>query len=160
MQLRRRSGEPASPDPGELRPALMGESRWWMTMSSRSPSLRKMVTVGLLATLADLAATETANSDGLTIAVGLLALCIGFGFWWIYFDLVGRRLPRDGPALTNWVLSHFPITLSIAAAGAAIASLIGHAHDARAPAETAWLLGGDRKSTRLNSSHSSISYAV
>jgi hypothetical protein len=22
------------------------------------------------------------------IAVGLLALCIGFGLWWIYFDLV------------------------------------------------------------------------
>jgi hypothetical protein len=30
------------------------------------------------------------------------------------------------------VLSHFPIALSIAAAGAAIASLIGPAHDARA----------------------------
>jgi hypothetical protein len=40
------------------------------------------------------------------------------------------------------VLSHFPIALSIAAAGAAIVSLIGHAHDARAPAETAWLLAG------------------
>src|SRR5262249_11754149 len=78
--------------------------------------------------------------DALTITVGLLALCIGFGFWWIYFDLVGRRLPRNGPALTNWVLSHFPITLSIVAAGAATVSLIAHAHDARAPAETAWLL--------------------
>jgi low temperature requirement protein LtrA len=83
-----------------------------------------------------------AERDGLTIGVGLLALCIGFGFWWIYFDLVGRRLPRNGPALTNWVLSHFPIALSIVAAGAAIVSLIGHAHDARAPAETAWLLAG------------------
>jgi low temperature requirement protein LtrA len=74
--------------------------------------------------------------------VGLLALWIGFGFWWIYFDLVGRRSPRNGPALTNWVLGHFPIALSIVAAGAAIVSLIGHAHDARAPAETAWLLAG------------------
>ena len=76
------------------------------------------------------------------LAVGLLALCIGFGFWWIYFDLVGRRLPRNGPALTYWVVSHFPIALSIAASGAAIVSLIGHAHDAGAPAETAWLLAG------------------
>jgi len=84
----------------------------------------------------------SAERDAMTVAVGLLALCIGFGFWWIYFDLVGRRLPRNGPALTNWVLSHFPIALSIAAAGAAIVSLIGHAHDARAPAETAWLLAG------------------
>src|SRR5262249_61314640 len=71
-----------------------------------------------------------------------LALWIGFGFWWIYFDLVGRRLPRNGPALTNWVLSHFPIALSIVAAGAAIVNLIGHAHDARAPEATAWLLAG------------------
>jgi low temperature requirement protein LtrA len=78
--------------------------------------------------------------DGMTIAVGLLTLCIGFGLWWIYFDLVGRRLPRNGPALTNWVLSHFPITLSIVAAGAAIVSLIEHAHDAGAPDGPAWLL--------------------
>ena len=83
-----------------------------------------------------------AERDGLTITVALLALWIGFGFWWIYFDLVGRRLPRNGVALTNWVLSHFPIALSIAAAGAAIVSLIGHVHDARAPDGTAWLLGG------------------
>ncbi len=84
----------------------------------------------------------SAERDNMTIAVGLLALWVGFGFWWIYFDLVGRRLPRNGPTLTYWVLSHFPITLSIVAAGAAIVSLIGHAHDPRTPAETAWLLAG------------------
>jgi low temperature requirement protein LtrA len=83
-----------------------------------------------------------AERDGMTIAVGLLSLWIGFGFWWIYFDLVGRRLPRNGPPLTNWVLSHLPVTLSIAAAGAGIVSLIGHAHDARAPEATAWLIAG------------------
>ena len=33
--------------------------------------------------------------DVLTITTGMIALVIGFGFWWIYFDLVGRRLPRD-----------------------------------------------------------------
>jgi low temperature requirement protein LtrA len=84
----------------------------------------------------------SAERDGVTIAVGLLSLWIGFGFWWIYFDLVGRRLPRNGPPLTNWVLSHLPVTLSIAAAGAGIVSLIGHTHDARAPEATAWLLAG------------------
>jgi low temperature requirement protein LtrA len=82
----------------------------------------------------------SAERDGMTIAVGLLALCIGFGFWWIYFDLVGRRLPRNGAALTYWVMSHLPIALSITASGAAIVSLIGHAHDASAPEATAWLL--------------------
>jgi hypothetical protein len=40
------------------------------------------------------------------------------------------------------MLSHLPITLSIAAAGAAMVSLIGHAGDDRTPAGTARLLAG------------------
>ena len=78
-----------------------------------------------------------------TITTGMIALCIGLGLWWIYFDLVGRRLPRnDGPAMANWLLTHLPITMSIAAAGAAMVSLIEHAHDGRTPPGTAWLLAG------------------
>jgi low temperature requirement protein LtrA len=74
---------------------------------------------------------------------GMIALVIGFGFWWIYFDLVGRRMPRhDGRSLVTWMLSHLPITLAIAAAGAAMVSLISHASDDRTPATTAWLLAG------------------
>ena len=81
--------------------------------------------------------------DGLTITTGMIALVIGFGFWWIYFDLVGRRLPRgDGRAQARWLLSHLPITMSIAAAGAAMVGLIGHAHDSRTPTSTSWLLSG------------------
>ena len=77
------------------------------------------------------------------ITTGMIALVIGFGYWWIYFDVVGRRVPRsDDTAVVNWMLSHLPITLSIAASGAAIVSLIGHAGDARTPASTAWLLSG------------------
>jgi low temperature requirement protein LtrA len=84
-----------------------------------------------------------AERDAKTIITGMLALWMGFGLWWIYFDLVGRRLPRaDGGALSNWVLSHLPITLSITAAGAGMVSLIGHAHDGRTPAGTGWLLAG------------------
>ena len=83
------------------------------------------------------------EQDVTTIATGMVALALGFGFWWMYFDIVGRRLPRsDGPALTTWVLSHLPITLSIAAGGAAMVSLIAHAHDPATPVETAWLLAG------------------
>jgi low temperature requirement protein LtrA len=81
--------------------------------------------------------------DAKTIVTGMLALSLGFGFWWIYFDLVGRRLPRaDGGALANWVMSHLPVALAITAAGAGMVSLIGHAHDATAPAGTSWLLAG------------------
>ena len=71
------------------------------------------------------------DRDVLTITTGMIALVIGFGFWWIYFDLVGRRLPRGGGrAQASWLLSHLPITMAITAAGAAMVSLIGHAHDA------------------------------
>jgi low temperature requirement protein LtrA len=78
-----------------------------------------------------------------TIGTGMVALVVGFGFWWIYFDVVGGRLPkREGRALVNWILSHYPITLSIAVAGAGMVSLLEHAHDARTAAPTSWLLSG------------------
>ena len=81
--------------------------------------------------------------DATTIATGMIALAVGFGFWWIYFDVVGGKWPKpDGRALANWMLSHYPITLSIAAAGAGMVSLIEHAHDGSAPASTSWLLSG------------------
>src|SRR4051794_2590691 len=84
-----------------------------------------------------------ADTDALAIATGLLALGIGFGFWWAYFDIVGRRMPRtDGPAIAGWMMSQLPIALAIAAAGAAMVSLIEHAHDPQVPADTALLTGG------------------
>jgi low temperature requirement protein LtrA len=86
---------------------------------------------------------STPDRDGLVVTTGIIALVIGFGFWWIYFDLVGRRAPRgDGRSLVSWLLSHLPVTLSIAGAGAAMVSLIHHAGDDRTPAATAWLLSG------------------
>jgi low temperature requirement protein LtrA len=84
-----------------------------------------------------------ADRDLKTIATGMLALGIGFGFWWVYFDIVGGRFPKgDGRSLVSWTLSHLPITMAITAGGAASVSLIAHAHDASAPAATALLLGG------------------
>ena len=86
---------------------------------------------------------SVAEHDATTIVTGVLALILGFGFWYIYFDVVGRRLPRtDGRSLANWILSHLPVTLSIAAAGAGLSSLIAHAHDTTTPEATAWLLAG------------------
>ena len=53
---------------------------------------------------------SASEHDVKTITTGMVALVIGFGFWWIYFDLVGRRPPRpDGGALASWLLSHLPI---------------------------------------------------
>ena len=46
-------------------------------------------------------ACREADQDALTIATGSSALFIGFGFWWIVFDVVAdRRLPRpEGSAV-------------------------------------------------------------
>ena len=86
---------------------------------------------------------SASGRDLTTVATGMLALVIGFGQWWIYFDLVGRRMPRgDRGVLSVWLLSHMPMQLSIAASGAAIVSLVEHAQDAVTPLATSWLLGG------------------
>ena len=81
--------------------------------------------------------------DFRTAATGVLGLTIAFGFWWTYFDYVGRRLPRqDGGSLSLWLYSQLPIALAVAAAGAGMVSLIEHAADARTPGPSSWLLAG------------------
>jgi len=84
-----------------------------------------------------------AELDVLTMSTGLFALTVGFGLWWIFFDFVGRRMPRaEAGTYTRWMISHFPVTLAIAAAGAGMVSLIEHASDTVTPSDTAWLMGG------------------
>ena len=81
--------------------------------------------------------------DFRTVATGVLGLSIAFGFWWTYFDYVGRRLPRqDAGSLALWLYSHLPVALAVAATGAGMVSLIEHAADARTPEPTSWLLAG------------------
>ena len=81
--------------------------------------------------------------DFRTVATGVLGLSIAFGFWWTYFDFVGRRLPRqDAGSLVLWLYSQLPIALAVAAAGAGMVSLIEHAADARTPEPSGWLLAG------------------
>ena len=75
--------------------------------------------------------------SGLTLAVGLVAVVVGFGAWWTYFDFAGGRRPRPEPqASLQWVLGHLPLTAALAA----MVSLVDHAHDGRTPAATAWVL--------------------
>ena len=79
----------------------------------------------------------------LTLAVGLVAVVVGFGAWWTYFDFAGERRPRPEPAASlQWMLGHLPLTAAIATMGAAMVSLVDHAHDGRTPAATAWVLCG------------------
>ena len=81
--------------------------------------------------------------SALTLSVGLVAVVVGFGAWWTYFDFAGHRQPRREPAASlQWMLGHLPLTAAVAAMGAAMVSLVGHAHDGRTPAATAWVLCG------------------
>jgi low temperature requirement protein LtrA len=74
--------------------------------------------------------------NGLTLTV-----VVGFGAWWTYFDIAGGHRPvPERPASLRWVLGHLPLTAAIAAMGAAMVSLVDHAHEGRTPAATAWVL--------------------
>jgi len=84
-----------------------------------------------------------AEQDLVTLATGFVGLMVGFGLWWIFFDVGGRRLPRsDGLAINLWMEAHLPIAIAIVGAGAAMIGLIEHAHEPQTPAATAWLLAG------------------
>ena len=79
--------------------------------------------------------------SALTLAVGLVAVVIGFGAWWTYFDFAGGRRPTpERRGSLQWVAGHLPLTAAIAAMGASMVSLVDHAHDGRTPAATAWVL--------------------
>jgi low temperature requirement protein LtrA len=72
--------------------------------------------------------------SGLTLAVGLVAVVVGFGAWWTYFDFAGQRHPRPEPAASlQWMLGHLPLTAAIAAMGAAMVSLVDHTSTTGAP---------------------------
>lgn len=95
------------------------------------------VVTGVLNGILDAEATTTA------IVVGILALNLGFGLWWNYFDALGRKLPRDSPRpMIYYLLLHLPLHASVAAAGAGMVGLIDHADAAHLDAGTTWLLTG------------------
>src|SRR5262249_10781319 len=64
------------------------------------------------------------------IAAGRGAVVVGCGDWWPYCARAGRRRPRPEPRATlKGLLGHLPLTAVIAAMGAAMVSLVDHAHD-------------------------------
>lgn len=72
--------------------------------------------------------------------IGLLTMIIGFALWWLYFDTVSHRKPReDGISVMMWLYAHLPMTAGIAMVGASILNVIEHA-DEQLPLEVRWLL--------------------
>ncbi len=87
--------------------------------------------------------SDAEDRDLWTITTGMIGLTIGMGMWWNYFDMLGRRVPgQRGRRLAGWLYSHLPLTMGIAAGGAAMVSLLDHAGESRTPAATGWLLVG------------------
>ncbi len=83
------------------------------------------------------------DRDALTIVTGVLGLCIGFGIFWNYFDVVGAREPRaDRKAMARWFFGHLPQTGAIAVSGAAMVGLVVNAHESRTPTAVSWTLAG------------------
>lgn len=77
----------------------------------------------------------------LIVATGIVGLTIGYGIWWNYFDLLGRRVPdQTGAPLSIWLFAHLPLTMAIAAGGAAMVSLVEHAAYVRTEPGPALLL--------------------
>jgi low temperature requirement protein LtrA len=87
--------------------------------------------------------SDAEHRDTATIATGMIGLMVGMGIWWNYFDMLGRRVPRRrGRRLANWLYAHLPLTMAIAAAGAALVSIVGHASDRSVAPSTGWLFTG------------------
>lgn len=73
---------------------------------------------------------------------GVMGMAIAIGLWWVYFDYVSHRKPRQGAfTLSIWMYTHLPVTIGMAATGAAVLNVIEHSGDAL-PSEVRWLLVG------------------
>lgn len=93
------------------------------------------VVVGVVTGIAD------AGRAPMAVLTGILGLGIGFAYWWSYFDLVGGRPVRhDRGALSRWLVGHLPVTMTIAATGGVMVSMVEHASDGHAPAPAAMVL--------------------
>ncbi|MEM7737424.1 MAG: low temperature requirement protein A [Deinococcota bacterium] len=53
-----------------------------------------------------------------------LGVAIGFGLWWLYFDFIGRRQPKQGGWTFVWTYLHLPFVMAVAALSAGIAHVV------------------------------------
>lgn len=73
---------------------------------------------------------------------GILGMLIAIGLWWVYFDFVSHRQPLTSFwAVISWLYLHLPLTISIAATGAAVLNMVEHAGEPL-PSNVRWLLTG------------------
>ncbi|MEM6431304.1 MAG: low temperature requirement protein A [Deinococcota bacterium] len=53
-----------------------------------------------------------------------LGVAIGFGLWWLYFDFIGRRQPKQGVWTFVWTYLHLPFVMAIGALSAGITHVV------------------------------------
>ncbi len=86
-----------------------------------------------------------AAHDDITLTIGvigLMGMIVAFGLWWLYFDFTAHHPPIESPNwITAWLYTHIPITMGIAATGAALLNVVEHAEKSL-PNEVRWLLVG------------------
>ena len=86
-----------------------------------------------------------AGHHGLSMEAGLagaLGMMVAMGMWWVYFDFISRRLPRTTRSCSGaWVFLHLPMTMGVAASGAAVLNFVEHAGEAMGDGPR-WLLAG------------------
>lgn len=93
------------------------------------------VVVGVVNGIADAGRTPVA------VVTGTLGLGIGFAYWWSYFDLVAaRRLAGYRGTMSRWLAGHLLVTMTIAASGGVMVSMIEHAVVGHAPHPAAMVL--------------------
>ena len=86
---------------------------------------------------------STDPTDPNKLVVGIVAVVVGFGSWWMYFDFVGHRVPgRSRLSTVSWLLGHLPVSAATAAMGASTAFLVEHAAAHRTAMIPTWVLCG------------------
>ncbi|MBG6059028.1 low temperature requirement protein LtrA [Cryobacterium sp. MP_M5] len=93
------------------------------------------VVVGVVNGIADAGRTPSA------IVTGILGLGIGFAYWWSYFDFVAAsRVRSDRGAVARWLVGHLAVTMTIAATGGIMVSMVDHVPRSPTAAPAAMML--------------------
>lgn len=93
------------------------------------------VVVGVVTGIAD------AHRTPIAVVTGILGLGIGFAYWWSYFDLVAaRRIRAARGALSRWLVGHLAVTMTIAATGGVMVSMLEHTSGGHVPAPAPMVL--------------------
>jgi low temperature requirement protein LtrA len=78
---------------------------------------------------------ELNNLTWLAGGTAVLGMLVAIGLWWVYFDLVSHHLSlRDNATVSACLYLYLPMTMGIAAAGAAVLNVVEHTGEAL-PAE-------------------------